>query len=70
MLLLKETIEYRTESEAEAKEMMEMFREKAKTEGYILSSCGYTLKEKKAKGEVVDSGYLLKVVKTHGGFWE
>lgn len=69
MLKLKVTEEYRVESEAEAKSVMEEFRQNASAEGYILNSCGYTKKEKKAKGNIIDEGYLLKVVKVYGGFW-
>lgn len=70
MRLLKVTEEYRAESEAEVKEMNEQFKEKAKVEGYILNAFSYTKKEKKSKGEVIDDGYLVKVAKVYGGFWD
>lgn len=70
MRLLKVTEEYRAESEQEVKEMNEQFKEKAKTEGYVLSAFSYTKKEKKSKGEVIDDGYLVKVAKVYGGFWD
>lgn len=70
MRLLKVTEEYRAESEAEVKEMNEQFKEKAKAEGYILNAFSYTKKEKKSKGEVIDDGYLVKVAKVYGGFWD
>lgn len=70
MRLLKKTEEYRVDSEIEAKEAMEEFRSAAATEGYTLGSCGYTYKEKKAKGEVIDSAFCVKVVKVYGGIWE
>ena len=70
MLKLKVTEEYRVDTENEAKEAMENFRQRDAQEGYILNSCGYTHKEKKSKGEIVDEGYLLKVVKIYGGFWD
>ena len=70
MLKLKVTEEYRVDTENEAKEAMENFRQRAAQEGYTLNSCGYTHKEKKSKGEIVDEGYLLKVVKVFGGFWD
>ena len=60
----------RVDTENEAKEAMENFLQRAAQEGYILNSCGYTHKEKKSKGEIVDEGYLLKVVKVFGGFWD
>ena len=70
MLKLKVTEEYRVDTENEAKEAMENFRQRAAQEGYILNSCGYTHKATKSKGEIVDEGYLLKVVKVFGGFWD
>lgn len=70
MLKLKEIIEYVVSTEEEAKEGMETFRQEAKTQGYILGSCGYTLKEKKVKGEIIDSKYVIKVIKIYGGVWD
>ncbi len=67
---LKETLELRVSTEEEAKEAMENFRQKAAAEGYVLGSCGYTYKEKKKNGEVYDSGFLVKIVKIFGGFWD
>lgn len=70
MRLLKVTEEYRAESEQEVKEMNDMFEEQAQTKGYILNSFSYTKKEKKAKGEIIDDGYLIKVSMIYGGFWD
>ena len=70
MRLLKVTEEYRAESEQEVKEMNEQFKSESKSEGYILNAFSYTKKEKKSKGEIIDDGYLVKVVKTYGGFWD
>ena len=70
MRKLKVTAEYRAESEEEAKQMNEDFKSEAKEKGYILNSFAYTKKEKKSKGEIIDDGYLVKVVKIYGGFWD
>ena len=70
MRLLKVTAEYRVESEEEAKQMNEDFKKEAKEQGYVLNSFAYTRKEKKSKGEIIDEGYLIKVVKVYGGFWD
>ena len=70
MRLLKVVEEYRAESEQEVKEMNERFKAEAKSEGYVLNAFSYTKKEKKAKGEIVDEGYLVKVAKVYGGFWD
>lgn len=70
MRQLKVTAEYRAESEEEAKQMNEDFKKEAREKGYILNSFAYTKKEKKSKGEIIDDGYLVKVVKVYGGFWD
>ena len=70
MRLLKVVEEYRAESEQEVKEMNEQFKTEVKSEGYILNSFSYTKKEKKSKGEIIDEGYLVKVAKIYGGFWD
>lgn len=70
MRLLKQTDEYRAESEIEAKEMMEKFRNEAKDTGYSVGACGYTYKNKKSKGEIIDEAWIVKVVKTYGTIWE
>ena len=51
-------------------ELYEQFKTEAKSEGYILNAFSYTKKEKKSKGEIVDDGYLIKVAKVYGGFWD
>lgn len=60
---------YRVENENEAISFIEDEKAKAKEEGYILNGCSYTLKEKKKKGEVIDSGYQVEVKKTYDTFW-
>ena len=70
MRLLKVVEECRAESEQEVKEMNEQFKTEAKSEGYILNAFSYTKKEKKKSGEIIDEGYLVKVAKVYGGFWD
>lgn len=70
MILLKKTEEYRTESENEAKEIMDEFRQKASEEGYEIGALGYTYKEKKSKGEIIDSAYIVKIVKNFNKVFE
>ena len=70
MRLLKVVEEYRAESAQEVKEMNKQFKNEAKSKGYILNAFSYTKKEKKSKGEIIDDGYLVKVAKVYGGFWD
>ena len=69
MIRLEETIKYRVDTEEEAKLTMERLREDAHEHGYTISKCGYTKKEKKSKGEIVDEGYLLSCTKVYNSFW-
>ena len=66
MRLLKQTIETRTESENEAKMLIEDYRQQAKDNGYTIGSVGYTYKTKKSKGEIIDEAYIVKVVQIFG----
>lgn len=61
--LIKQTDEITVGTEEEAKALIESFKEKAKTGGFEIVSYSTTLKEKKAKGEVIDSYYICKIVK-------
>lgn len=70
MIVLKETLEYKVNSEEEAKMAMEAERQRAKESGYILSKAGYTLKEKKSKGEVIAVAYVVTAVRVYGGVWD
>ena len=70
MIALKVVEEYRAETEQEVKDMNERFKSEAHSEGYVLSAFSYTKKEKKSKGEIIDEGYLVKVTKVYGGFWD
>ncbi len=70
MRLLKQTIEYRADTEEEAKNIMENIREKANNSGYTISASGFIKKEKKLKGEIIDEAYIVKIIETFGGIWE
>ena len=61
--IIKQTDEIRVGTEEEAKALIESFKEKANKEGYEIVSYTSTLKEKKSKGEVIDSYYIVKIVK-------
>ena len=61
--LIKQTDEITVGTEEEANALIESFKEKARTEGFEIVSYSTTLKEKKAKGEVVSSYYICKIVK-------
>lgn len=70
MRLLKQVIETRTDSENEAKELIETYRKEAKEKGYTIGSAGYTYKTKKAKGEIIDEAWIVKIVQIFSTVWE
>lgn len=63
MELMKQTDEIMVGTEDEAKALIEDFKKKAVEGGYEIVSYTSTLKEKKSKGEVIDSYYIVKIVK-------
>lgn len=69
-MLLKQTEEYRTNSEDEAKNLMEKFRQDSKEKGYTIGKMGYTYKTKKAKGEIIDEAWVLSITKVIRGVWD
>ena len=60
---MKQTDEIRVDTEEQAKALIESFKEKSRIEGYEITNYSSTLKEKKSKGEVIDSFYIVKIVK-------
>lgn len=70
MRILKVVEEYRVENENEAREKMDLFRTEASQEGYVIGAMGYTHKDKKAKGDIIDSCEILKITKIYGGPWD
>lgn len=69
MTLYKKTEELITLSENEAKETIEAYRQKAREEGFQITSAGYTYKTKKQKGIVVDEIWVCKIQMTYCSLW-
>lgn len=61
--IMKQTDEIRVETEQDAKSLIESFKQKADEGGYEIASYAATHKEKKSKGEIIDSYYVVKIVK-------
>lgn len=68
--LISAVEQYRLDTEEEATRFIEECKEAANEGGYTLKSYGTTFKEKKAKGEVIDEGYLVKITKDYDSFWD
>ena len=67
--LNKMVIELKISNENTTK-MIEEVKEEGKTKGFYLSAYSITHKEKKAKGEVIDECFVVKIVKTYSPIWD
>ena len=63
-ILLKTTDVYRVDDETEAVEMIQTYKDNQTTDGYTLTKSGYVLKNKKQKGEIIDSWAVVTIEKT------
>lgn len=63
-MLLKTTDIYRVDDETEAVEMIQNYKNNQATDSYTLTKSGYVLKNKKAKGEIIDSWAIVTIEKT------
>lgn len=63
MEIMKQTDEIKVSTDEEAKALIEKFKADSAHEGYEVISSSSTLKEKKSKGEVIESYYIVKIVK-------
>ena len=70
MRLLKETFEFRADTEADALKLIEEYRTNANSKGYTVTKASYTRKDKKSKGEIIDIAYVITLTLTYGGTWD
>lgn len=61
MILVQEAKKFRVESEVEAIELINDFKNKARQEGYEVKKSGYTYKTKTSKGEIYDEWFIVDV---------
>ncbi len=59
--LLKTTDVYRINTEEEAMELIQSFKDNQLVDGYTVTKSGYVLKTRKSKGEVVDSWFIATI---------
>ena len=57
--LIKTVDTYRVNDEEEAVQLIEEFKNNQLTENYTLNKSGYVLKNKKSKGEIIDSWAMV-----------
>ena len=70
MRLLKETFEFRADTEIDAVKLIEEYRTNANSKGYTVTKATYTRKDKKSKGVIVDTAYVITLTLTHSGVWD
>lgn len=61
--LLQTTEKTRVDTEEEAITFIQNERNAAAQQGYEVKKSSYTAKQKKSKGEIVDSWYVVEIVK-------
>lgn len=59
--LLKTTDVYRIETEEDAMNLIQEFKDNQNVEGYTVTKSGYVLKTRKSKGEIVDSWFIATI---------
>ena len=60
-ILLKTVDTFRVEDEEEAVRVIEEYKNNQAAEGYSLTKSGYVLKNKKSKGEIIDSWAIVTI---------
>ena len=70
MKKLRITEEFRVETEEEAKAAVERYQREGAEKGFTVVKWSADYKTKKAKGEIIDAGYLLKITSQFAGFWD
>lgn len=63
--VLREVISIKIPTEEQAIGLIEELKQKQGEEGYTITKSGYVLKTKKAKGEIIDSWYVITCQKDY-----
>lgn len=69
MLRLKEKLTFRCETEDEAKALIERYKQDGRANGYEVNKVSYQYKEKKAKGDVIDSCWQVDLELVYTTIW-
>ena len=59
--LMKTTDVYKVDTEEEAMNLIQEFKDNQNVEGYTVSKSGYVLKTKKSKGEIIDQWFITTI---------
>ena len=63
-MLTKVTETYTVDTEQEAMDMLEDAKNEQMSKGYVLQKSGYSVKQKKQKGEIVEEYFIVNLTKT------
>lgn len=69
-MLLETTQKFAVDTEIQAKDMIESFRQQANEKGYTIKKASYTRKDKKAKGEIIATKFVVEIVQMFSGIWD
>lgn len=61
--LVKRTDEYKVDTEKEAQDLIDKTKTEQSSEGFELTNFGSAAKNKKLKGEIIDSWFIVKLTK-------
>ena len=69
-MLLETTSKYRVDTEENAQKLIAKFRAEAEQKGYLIKKGGYERKDKKAKGEIIATVFVVTITQVFGSVWE
>ena len=59
--LMKQTDVYKVDTEEEAMNLIEEFKNNQLTESYTVTKSSYVLKTRKSKGEIIDQWFVVSI---------
>ena len=69
-MLLVTTLKYRVDTEIQAKDIIEEYRNQAQQKGYVIKKASYERKDKKAKGEIIATVFVVTITQVFASLWE
>ncbi len=69
-MIFEETVKISANDESKAKNIIEEYRERAKSDGSIIKKAGYEYKTKKSKGEIIAEVWVVTITQVFGDVWE
>lgn len=70
MYTLERTTKYCVDTEDQAKDLIEDLRRKANAAEHSIKKAGFERKDKKAKGEIIATCFVVTVTELLGTLWE